>query len=180
METIELELQQIASANLYHLIPSYLFDYFKDELNDRILVNLINDLDSLIQTIETNNSFKILSLNENTDNENDNRDRVANSNEQPPSSSLNSEVVLLNSCKSLLSDISIRLNEIFTKYSSEINLKLSFICDNLKEKANEEIKIMKWKYAATCFDKLFFYMVSIGFLVAFVSTILSNPKFYNN
>ncbi len=122
METIELELQQIASANLYHLIPSYLFDYFKDELNDRILVNLINDLDSLIQTIETNNSFKILSLNENTDNENDNRDRVANSNEQPPSSSLNSEVVLLNSCKSLLSDISIRLNEIFTKYSSEINL----------------------------------------------------------
>jgi len=122
MEIIELELQQIASANLYHLIPSYLFDYFKDELNDRILVNLINDLDSLIQTIETNNSFKILSLNENTDNENDNRDRVANSNEQPPSSSLNSEVVLLNSCKSLLSDISIRLNEIFTKYSSEINL----------------------------------------------------------
>jgi len=96
MEIIELELQQIASANLYHLIPSYLFDYFKDELNDRILVNLINDLDSLIQTIETNNSFKILSLNENTDNE--------------------------NSCKSLLSDISIRLNEIFTKYSSEINL----------------------------------------------------------
>lgn len=121
METIELELQQIASANLYHLIPSYLFDYFKDELNDRILVNLINDLDSLIQTIETNNSFKILSLNENTDNENDNRDRVV-TNEQPPSSSLNSEVVLLNSCKSLLSDISIRLNEIFTKYSSEINL----------------------------------------------------------
>jgi hypothetical protein len=119
METIELELQQIASANLYHLIPSYLFDYFKDELNDRILVNLINDLDSLIQTIETNNSFKILSLNENTDNENDNRDRVL-TNEEP--SSLNSEVILLNSCKSLLSDISIRLNEIFTKYSSEINL----------------------------------------------------------
>ena len=119
METIELELQQIASANLYHLIPSYLFDYFKDELNDRILVNLISDLDSLIQTIETNNSFKILSLNENTDNENDNRDRVL-TNEEP--SSLNSEVILLNSCKSLLSDISIRLNEIFTKYSSEINL----------------------------------------------------------
>jgi hypothetical protein len=77
------------------------------------------------------------------------------------------------------------LNEIGDDLSNytdleKINLKLSFICDNLKEKANEEIKIMKWKYAATCFDKLFFYMVSIGFLVAFVSTILSNLKFYNN
>lgn len=77
------------------------------------------------------------------------------------------------------------LNEIGADLSNytdleKINLKLSFICDNLKEKANEEIKIMKWKYVATCFDKLFFYMVSIGFLASFISTILSNPKFYNS
>lgn len=114
IESIELELEHLTSANLYHLIPSYLFDYFRDELNDKLLANLINDLDSLIQTIEANNSFKILTLNDDANNIN-----LAANHDTSISSSISETV--LNSCKSLLSDISDRLNEIFSRYSNEIN-----------------------------------------------------------
>lgn len=65
-DPIELELEALNSANLAHLTPSYLFNHFKEELNDRLLINLVNDLDNVIHTIDTNNSFKILSLNDNT------------------------------------------------------------------------------------------------------------------
>jgi hypothetical protein len=60
----------------------------------------------------------------------------------------------------------------------KINKKLSAICEDLKEKAKEENQKMKWKYAATCLDKLFFYLTTIGFVASFASTILASPKFY--
>ena len=72
------------------------------------------------------------------------------------------------------------LNENLPNYTDldRINKKLSAVCEDLKEKATEENKKMKWKYAATCLDKLFFYLTTIGFVASFASTILAMPKFY--
>ncbi len=41
-----------------------------------------------------------------------------------------------------------------------------------------EAKELKWKYAAIVFDRLFFYMSSLIFIVSFASIILSNRNFY--
>jgi hypothetical protein len=138
MESIELELHHLNSSNLSHLIPSYLFDYFKDELNDRILANLINELDSLIQTIEANNSFKILTLNDDT---NSKLNLAAGS--YNPDSSVSSSIseTVLTSCKSLLSDISNRLNEIFSKYSCDINLIIDLFEKQQHQQQNAHIGI---------------------------------------
>ena len=52
-----------------------------------------------------------------------------------------------------------------TKLLLHIDKKLSEICDDLKEKAIEDCIMLKWKYAATCLDKMSFYLVSIGSLL---------------
>ena len=59
-----------------------------------------------------------------------------------------------------------------------INNKLAKICDDLKEKASDDYKILKWKYFATCLDKLFFYLATFSFFISFVSTILLMPNLY--
>lgn len=94
-ESIELELEALYSTNLSYLTPSYLLNHFKEELNDKLLVNLVSDLDNLIQTIDTNNSFKILSLNDETETTN-----TGHSQNSSLSSSLSEST--LSSCKSLL------------------------------------------------------------------------------
>lgn len=43
------EISLLKSRNLFYLIPNYLYTYFKDEFNDRILVNLIEKLTELSQ-----------------------------------------------------------------------------------------------------------------------------------
>ena len=55
----------------------------------------------------------------------------------------------------------------------KINNKLNKIYDELKEKKINENKMMKWKYAAICMDKIFFYLAFIGFFISALSTILS-------
>ena len=109
-ETIELELEELENAGLLSLIPEYLMDYFKDELNERLVPGVVGDLDSLIETIDANNSFRVLTLNENAKETND-------------LSSSSSDSVL-GSCNTFLIEISARLHNIFAKYSHELRLIL--------------------------------------------------------
>ena len=99
--SIELELEALNAASLAHLTPSYLFNYFKEELNDKLLVNLVNDLDNLIQTIDTNNSFKILSLNDNDRQQESTADQCGLASQNSSLSSSLSETTIT-SCKFLL------------------------------------------------------------------------------
>ena len=59
-----------------------------------------------------------------------------------------------------------------------INNKMSKICNDLNERALNENKMIKLKYAATFLDKIFFYLALIAFFVTFVSTILTTPNLY--
>lgn len=153
IDSIQFELQQLSSANLNHLIPAYLLEFFKDELNDRILVSLISDLDSLIQTIEANNSFKILSINDHVIN-NANLVSNATNNDISISSSLSDTV--LTSCKSLLADISNRLNEIFSKYSHELGQIIY-----LFEKQHQEQKRLNLRVQFSSRNELIVYQRAI-------------------
>lgn len=55
---------------------------------------------------------------------------------------------------------------------------MSKICNDLNERALNENKMIKLKYAATFLDKIFFYLALIAFFVTFVSTILTTPNLY--
>ncbi len=112
LDSIELELEALDSAQLTHLSPGHLLNHFREELNDKLLINLVNDLDNLIHTIDTNNSFKILSLN-------DRDTSLTDSHDSSLSSSLSEAT--LTSCKSLLAEISNKLCEIFSRYNAEIS-----------------------------------------------------------
>lgn len=101
-DPIELELEALVSANLTHLAPTYLFNYFKEELNDKILINLVNDLDNVIQTIDTNNSFKILSLNDNHQSQAAHEALACGTSSQNSSLSSSLSETTLDSCKLLL------------------------------------------------------------------------------
>jgi len=71
-------------------------------------------------------------------------------------------------------------SSIDSNYLNQICRDLSKISTDLKEKAIEENKMLKWKYAAICLDKMFFYLALIGFFLAFFSCILVQPKLYNS
>ena len=132
MDSIELELAALHSANLSHRTPGHLLNYFKEELNDKLLINLAKDLDNLIETIDTNNSFKILSLNDRHDHVANTSARMSmsactsfqqdNSFNSSQNSSLSSSLseATLTSCKFLLAEISSKLCEIFSRYNVEI------------------------------------------------------------
>ena len=108
---IDTELAALESANLHYLIPSFLFDYFKIELNDRILKDIINEFDHLLHSTDTNNSFKIMSLNEKSS-----KNVLNDSNE-----SVSSALFLLNKySKAFILEIGTRLVEIFEKYNSNL------------------------------------------------------------
>jgi hypothetical protein len=116
LDTIQQELDILETSSLSHLIPSHLFSYFKIELNDRILPSLILDLDNLLKTIDANNIFKQLSIND---------DQLNNTgtNLNDSSASCNSSNVSegnLTSSKSSIIEISSRLIEILSKFSNEI------------------------------------------------------------
>lgn len=46
--SLEIEINVLKQKNLFNLIPTYLWTYFKAEFNDRILSHLINELDNLV------------------------------------------------------------------------------------------------------------------------------------
>ena len=112
VDSVELELQTLAEVGLWHLAPSHLLGYFKDELNDRLVPFMVSELDSVIKAIEANKSLQILSLNE---------------------SKPKSENEFLSNCQSLMVELSGCLFELFTKYSRELNGML-----NLFEKQQEK------------------------------------------
>ena len=73
---------------------------------------------------------------------------------------------------------SILFNDQDLKQLIYINNKMSKICNDLNERALNENKMIKLKYAATFLDKIFFYLALIAFFVTFVSTILTTPNLY--
>lgn len=119
---IDEELSLIESIpSLQSLIPQYLSDYFKKDLNESILRNLLSELDHLIESIDANNSFRILSINE--DEATLSHSHANNVNNISVASSANSSQSLLisaTSCKTLLLDIATRLVALFDSYSRRI------------------------------------------------------------
>lgn len=137
-DSIELELEALDSANLSHLAPGHLFNYFKEELNDKILINLVNDLDNVIHTIDTNNSFKILSLNDNHKSQEAHEAFTCGTSSQNSSLSSSLSETTLDSCKLILGEISSKLNEIFTKYYTEIKYLINLF---EKQQLKQESKL---------------------------------------
>ncbi len=136
LDSIELELNALHAAKLSYLAPSHLFNYFKEELNDKILINLVNELDNLIETIDTNNSFKILSLND------DNQENTIDSSQNSSLSSSLSERTI-NSCKLLLAEISNKLSDIFGKYNKDIKNLLDLFDRQQQMQINDIIENSK-------------------------------------
>ena len=62
MENIEFEINSLVLANLNDHRPIYLFNQFKNNLNYKILPNLLTELDNIIKSTDTNNSLEILTL----------------------------------------------------------------------------------------------------------------------
>jgi hypothetical protein len=108
--SISVELASLHSAGLARLVPAYLYEHYKEDLNERLLVNLIGDLDHLIETIRASNSFQVLTLNESK------RQKKTHGDISSSSSS---------SSKSLLSEISERLCNLFERYNGELNSKIN-------------------------------------------------------
>jgi hypothetical protein len=99
---------------------------FKQDLNDRILPTLLNEFDHLIQTIDANNSFKILSLcekNEKTSRESASGSLIGADEPNQTSSSISSHLSenMLNNCKALAIEISTRICDIFTRYDQDLS-----------------------------------------------------------
>ena len=68
MLELEAEINLLKSKNLINFIPNHLYNYFKIDFNERILKNLLNDLNVVIDknelsiidaSLETLNSFKV-------------------------------------------------------------------------------------------------------------------------
>jgi hypothetical protein len=109
--SVEYEIDALKEANLINLIPTYVYDYFKDDFNERILPQCINSLDNLLQTIDASNSFLILSLNNN--NNNNNTNCINNNNKSlNPNQELNKSLSFL--------EIAARLENVFSKYEIEL------------------------------------------------------------
>ena len=128
---IDYEIKSLEEANLVQHLPLYLVNYFKDDFNQNVLHTLIKNLDHLIQSVQANNSFKILTLNEtanklggvgtirnNESKMNQNESTYLDKSECSLSSSLSDNT--MNACKSLLTEIANRLLEIFTHYHGEL------------------------------------------------------------
>ena len=112
IDAIESELKILENANFPHLIPAHFLSCFKADLNDRILPSLIGEVDTLLQTVDANNFFKILSFKE-----------AANAPDAHVNNSSYSSNVSDNSfdAKSTFVEISTRLCEILSKYQYELN-----------------------------------------------------------
>jgi hypothetical protein len=115
---IDNELRQLEEASLVQYLPGYIINHFKDDFNENVLNTLIKNLDQMIQSVQANNSFKILTLNESNLKLGSRNDSVAGVAECSLSSSLSETT--MSACKSLLIEISNRLLEIFTRYHDDL------------------------------------------------------------
>lgn len=112
-----------SSPSLHPLIPQYLLDYFKKDYNESVLKTLLNELDHLIESVDTNNSFRILSINDDTTLHN--TTTTAANTSSLSSSQNNSSLILNNTCKTLLLDIVSRLLSIFQAYARQLTAHLT-------------------------------------------------------
>jgi len=59
-----------------------------------------------------------------------------------------------------------------------IDMNLSNIWNEMKERAIQETREIKWKYAGIVLDRFFFYVTLIYSIITFCSTILTIPNLY--
>jgi hypothetical protein len=146
--SISVELASLHSAGLSRLVPAYLYEHYKDDFNERILVNLIGDLDHLIETVRASHSFQVLTLNERKRHKsmypsnrlnsataasflpatffNDSNEEEQSGNDDVDPDSMNGEKKSSDkSTGSLLDEISERLCDIFERYHHELSNKLN-------------------------------------------------------
>jgi hypothetical protein len=117
--TVDTEIRLLEEeASLVQHLPGYIINHFKDDFSDNVLHTLTRSLDQMIQSVQANNSFKILTLNESNLKLSSRNDSVAGVAECSLSSSLSEST--MSACKSLLIEISNRLLEIFTKYHDDL------------------------------------------------------------
>jgi hypothetical protein len=131
-----------SSPSLHPLIPQYLLDYFKKDYNESVLKTLLNELDHLIESVDTNNSFRILSINDDTTLHNTTTTTTAANTSSLSSSQNNSSLILNNTCKTLLLDIVSRLLSIFQAYARQLTAHLTrFDAYTVKYNDNNSRKI---------------------------------------
>ena len=61
-----------------------------------------------------------------------------------------------------------------------IDMNLSNIWNEMKERAIQETREIKWKYAGIVLDRFFFYVTLIYSIITFCSTILTIPNLYRS
>lgn len=114
--TIDEELILLEQANLDHVMAEYLFEHFKNDFNQRILKNLIQELDRLVESLDASNSFRILSISEQRNQRSDAAANTSNS----LSSSMCDQMFAHASSKSLLNELAAHLMALFQEYNKNI------------------------------------------------------------
>ncbi len=69
-------------------------------------------------------------------------------------------------------------NSLMLKRLGNIEKTLINIWNDMNEKQIEEVKEIKWKYAAIVMDRLFLYLTTIYFVLTFCPFVLSIKNFY--
>ena len=80
-----------------------------------------------------------------------------------------------------LQDAAFNINEIKNpdvKRLFNIDRNLANIWNEMKERAVEETKEVKWKYAGIVLDRLFLFVTLFYSIITFCSTVLSIPNLY--
>jgi len=61
-----------------------------------------------------------------------------------------------------------------------IDMNLSHIWNEMKQRATDETREIKWKYAGIVLDRFFFYVTIIYSIITFCSTVLTIPNLYRS
>ena len=75
---------------------------------------------------------------------------------------------------------STRIDTLLLKRIINIEKSVSNIWNEINERAREETKEIKWKFAAIVMDRLFFWLSIIYFLITFIPIILSIKNLYKS
>ncbi len=70
------------------------------------------------------------------------------------------------------------IDEKLIRYLMDMNQVVSFTYKHFYRKRVEELKDLKWKFAAIVMDRLFLIITSVYFIITFGSLVLSNKNFY--
>ena len=78
-----------------------------------------------------------------------------------------------------LNENEINLDSDFIRLVS-IDMNLSNIWNEIKERATDEIREIKWKYAGIVLNRFFFYVTLFYSIITFCSIILTIPNLYRS